>query len=295
MRLGSGRELGSLYDVVRSFLDFLLAGFRHTHDNNSALLVQDNTIPVHMLCALLHYLSETRIEGIGKADVSNDTALEEGKRTNALCAVNDLVGDDKVHWLNLLLQRSNGGESDDGSNADVTQSSNVGAVGDLVGRKLVVDAMPRQEGNIHAVVREDMDRGGGRAPRGDGVEGGDGLEAFKLAEAGTANDGDVDGLCEIFSILMLGGAEHVGVRSKVVGRSPIFAATVGWKLEAGSWPKRSLRWQRLRWTWFEEGSDGFYCRCFSLSSNVSMPVTKNADGSSTFYPAIPVKSRVACS
>ena len=128
-----------------------------THADDSALVVKDDAVALEALCTPLDNLSELAIEGVSKADVTDDTALEEGERADALGAVDDLIRDNKVHGLDLLLERAYGGEGDDGSDADVTQGRDVGAVGDLVRRELVVDAMAGQEGDIVVVVSEDLD------------------------------------------------------------------------------------------------------------------------------------------
>lgn len=145
-----------------------------------------------MLSAALDNLSQLAVKGVGKANMADNTTLKEGKGADALGAVNDLVGDDKIHRLDLLLQRADGSEGDDASDTDGPQSCNVGAVWDLVGSELVVNAMTGEEGNVGAVVGEDVDGRGGRPPGGDGVQGCDGLEAIELAETRTANYGNRD-------------------------------------------------------------------------------------------------------
>ena len=122
--------------------------------------------------------------------------LEEGERTDTLGPVNDLVGDDKVHGLDVLAEGPDGGEGDDAPDADGAQGGDVGAGGDLVGRELVVDAVAGEEGYGDAIVPRDEDRGRGEAPGSRGVDRGHGLEAGDAAEAGPADDGDVDGFCE---------------------------------------------------------------------------------------------------
>lgn len=167
-----------------------------THDDNRALLMEHNSVALHVLGACLDDLGETRIEWIGEADVADDTALEEGKGADALCSVDGLVGHDKVHGLNLLLQRPDGGEGHDAPHADVAKGGNVGSVGHLVRRELMVQAVAREEGDVGALVREDLDRRRGSAPGRLRVDNGHGLEAVELPEAGAADDGDVNGLCE---------------------------------------------------------------------------------------------------
>lgn len=76
------------------------------------------------------------------------------------------------------------------------QGSNVGSVGDLVRRKLVMQSMAGEERNIGAVVGEDFDGRSRRTPGGDGVDDGDGFIAFELSESCATDDGDVDGFWE---------------------------------------------------------------------------------------------------
>lgn len=125
--------------------------------------------------------------------MADEAALEEGEWADALGAVDDLVGDHEVHGLNLLLQRADGGEGNHASHADVSEGGDVGASGDLMRRKLVVRTMAGQEGDGDAGVLEDEDGGRRLAPGGVGVHLGDRGVAIDLVEAGTANDGDMDG------------------------------------------------------------------------------------------------------
>jgi hypothetical protein len=97
--------------------------------------------------ALPYNLGQLLVKGIPESNVANHAPLEEGKWPDALGAINDLVWDDKIARLDLLLERTNGREGDDGAHANVSQRSNVGSVLDLMGRKLVVEAVTRQEGN----------------------------------------------------------------------------------------------------------------------------------------------------
>ncbi|KAI6753238.1 hypothetical protein HG531_005407 [Fusarium graminearum] len=91
-----------------------------THNNDSALIVQYDAIALHMSCASLDNVGKTCIKGISEPNVSNYTALEEGERSDTLCAIDGLVRKHKVHRLDLLLQRTDGGESNNGSNANVS-------------------------------------------------------------------------------------------------------------------------------------------------------------------------------
>ena len=165
-----------------------------TPADDRPLFVEHDAVAVEVLGALLDDLSQTGVKGVREADMADDTALKEGERPDTLGAIDDLVGNDKVHGLDLLAKGADGGEGDDAADADVSQGGDAGAVGHLVGRELVVQAVAGEEGDVGAVVGEDADGRGRRAPGGDGVEHGDGLVALQLAQAGAADYGDVDGL-----------------------------------------------------------------------------------------------------
>lgn len=166
-----------------------------THAYNGAAVVQSRPLALHGASAGLDHGGQLGIEGVGEADMADEALLEEGEGADALCAVDNLVGDDKVHGLDVLLEGADGAEGDDAAHADVPQGRDVGARGDLMGRELVVGAVPRKEGDGHAVVLEDLDRGRGVAPWRQGVDLGDGHVAIDLGEAGAAYDGDVDRSC----------------------------------------------------------------------------------------------------
>lgn len=81
---------------------------------------------------------------------------------------------------------------------------------------------------------ENLDRRRGRTPRCNWVQGSNGLEAFKLAKASTANDGDKDGFYRSKELISIGlgirnhsaGPDltrRIFILSNVVGRSPILA------------------------------------------------------------------------
>lgn len=61
--------------------------------------------------------------------------------------------------------------------------------------KLVVCAVARKESYWDAVVFENLEGRRWVAPRGERVDGRDGVVAFDLGEAGAAYHGDVDGPC----------------------------------------------------------------------------------------------------
>lgn len=156
--------------------------------------MENDTVALEVLRTSLDNLGQAGVEWVREADVADDTALEERERPYALCAVDDLVGEDKVHGLDLLPQRPDGREGDHAADADVPEGGNVGPVGHLVGRELVVQPMAGEERDVDAVVGEDVDGRRGLAPRRDGVENGDGLVALELGKAGASDDGDVHGL-----------------------------------------------------------------------------------------------------
>lgn len=156
--------------------------------------MEHHTIALHMRRTSLDDICQLLVEGIGKSNVTHDTTLKEGEWPDALGAIDDLVGDHKVHGLNLLLQGAHGREGNDASDAEVAESSDVGLVGNFMRRKLMVQAVAGEEGNVDAVVGEDGDGRGGRSPRGDGVDDSNGLVAVELGKAGATDDGNVDGL-----------------------------------------------------------------------------------------------------
>lgn len=223
-------------------------GEQLTHADDGALVVQDDTVALEALRTALDDIGQLGVKRIREADVADEPLLEEGEGPDALGAVDGLVRHDKVHGLDLLPQRADGGEGDDGAHADVAQGGDVGAVGHLVRRELVVDAVARDEGDEVAAVLEDLHRRRREAPGRLRVERGDGDEALELAQARAADDADVDGLCsragkkeEAVQLDVLSPWKHQGTRpvsppyspclvrqggrgdvlSKVVGRSDI--------------------------------------------------------------------------
>lgn len=167
-----------------------------THADNGALVVQDDTLTLQAVAALPDNLGDTLIEGITEGNVGDNTTLEVGPWANTLGAVNDLIGNHEVAGLDSLLQTANGRESNDAADTDRTQSSNVGAGGNLVRGNLVVEAVTAQERDgdglvvVLALVVEDSDRGGGLAPGGRDVQRSNLGESRKLAKASAADDSD---------------------------------------------------------------------------------------------------------
>lgn len=156
--------------------------------------MKHHALALHMRRARLDDLSQLLVERVRKSNMADNTTLEESERPDALCAIDNLVRDHKVHGLDLLLERADGREGDDASDTEMAESSDVGAVRNLVRRKLVVHTVTGKESHVYAIVGEDRNGRGGSAPRRDGVDDSNGLVAFELGQAGAANNTDVNGL-----------------------------------------------------------------------------------------------------
>lgn len=158
--------------------------------------MQDDTLTLQAVTALPDNLGDTLIEGVTEGNVGDNTTLEVGPWADTLGAVDDLIGNNKVARLDSLLQTANGRESDDATDTNGAQSSDIGASGHLVRGNLVVGAVTAQErdGNglvvVLALVVEDSDRGGRLAPGGRDVQRSNLGEPRKLAKASAADDSD---------------------------------------------------------------------------------------------------------
>jgi hypothetical protein len=174
-----------------------------------------------------HDLGQARVEGVAEADVADHAALEEGKGPDALCAVDGLVGHHEVARAHVLLQRADGGEGDDGADADAPQRGHVGAVPDLMRGELVVQAVAREEGHGHGLARRGrgmVQDGDGRrrlAPRRVDLERGGEGEAGQRLDARAADDGNVDGRCGRSGRVLRGGAEKAAHRRTWKRRQPL--------------------------------------------------------------------------
>lgn len=157
--------------------------------------MKDDALPLHARGAELDHVRKLFVEGVRKPDVPHNPVLEEGERADALGPVNDLVGNDEVHGLDLLAEGPDGGEGDDAADADGPQSGDVGARWHLMRGDLVVDAVASEEGYGDAIVPGNEDGRRGEAPRRGRVDRGYGLKAGDAAEASPAYYGDVDGFC----------------------------------------------------------------------------------------------------
>ena len=162
--------------------------------------MEDNTLTLQTVSTGSHHFGDTLVERVAKRHVGDDTPLEERKRSDTLGTINDLVRDHKVAGLDLLLQAADGGEGNDGADANGTERGNVGAGRNLMRGDLVVHAMATEKSDcdglvvMAALVVQDGDRRGGLSPGGRDVERGDLGEARKLTETSSTDDGDTDGL-----------------------------------------------------------------------------------------------------
>lgn len=186
--------------------------------------MQRDALALEAVPALADDLGQLLVEGVAEAHMADHTLLEEGEGPHALGAVDDLVGHHEVARADLLLQRADGGEGDDGAHAEVAQGGDVGLVLDLVRRVLVVEAVAREEGDGHGlagagrVVLQDADGRRRLAPRRVDVEPGGEREAGQRRYAGAADHGDVDWSCVGVVVRLatrLGSALGAGMRTIV--------------------------------------------------------------------------------
>ena len=84
---------------------------------------------------------QSLVKWVAKANMAYHASLKEGKWPDAFGTVDDLVRDDEVAGSDMLLERADGREGNNGADTKVAQCGNVGLVLDLVRRKLVVQAM----------------------------------------------------------------------------------------------------------------------------------------------------------
>ena len=174
-----------------------------THADQSSPVMEHDAVALQTVSALPHDLGDTLIEGVSEGDVGDHAALKVGPWPEALGAVDDLVGDDKVARLDFLLETTNSRESNDAPHTNGAQGSDVRAGRDLMRSELVVQAVAAQEGNgdglviVLAVVVQNGDGRRGLAPGRRHGQGGDLGESWKLAQSSAANDGDRHGAWRI--------------------------------------------------------------------------------------------------
>ena len=199
LRLGQGRHVddGAAPRAVEIGLG-ARGELRALHADEQALVVQAHAIALERVAALAHNGGQARIEGVAEPDVADHAAFEEGEGADALGAVDDLVGHHEVARADVLLQRPDGGEGDDGAHTEVPQGGHVGLVLDLVRREFMVQAVARQEGDGDVVARarrgvvQDGDGRRRRAPRRVDVECGREREAGERLDTRAAYHGNAD-------------------------------------------------------------------------------------------------------
>lgn len=162
--------------------------------------MQHDSFSLQAVSASPHHLGNALIEWVTEGNMSNSASLKECKRSDTLGPVNNLVWNNEVARLDVLLQASDCRKGDNGSYANRSQSSNVGASGHLVRSNLMVKTVTAQEGNSNilaigrALVVKNGNRGGGLAPRSGDVQSRNLCKTRKLPETSTADDGDPHGV-----------------------------------------------------------------------------------------------------
>lgn len=116
--------------------------------------------------APLEPLDQSDAKRVPERSVRNDTgALEERSGAHALRAIYDLSGEDEVPRADLLAEGTDGGEGEDGADAERLEGGDVRAGGDRGGVDRVSDAVAREEGYLCAVGQgADRDRGAWETP-----------------------------------------------------------------------------------------------------------------------------------
>lgn len=141
------------------------------HADDGASLMEDHAVTLHGSGAFLDDAGEPGVERVGEPDVADYAALEEGEGTDAFGAVDDLVGNDEIHGLDLFAEGTHGGEGDDGAYADEAEGGDVGSGRDFMGRELMIDAVAGEEGDGDTIVLGYHDGRGWVAPWRERVEG----------------------------------------------------------------------------------------------------------------------------
>jgi hypothetical protein len=167
--------------------------------------------------------------------MGNKTLTEESGWANSLSSIDNLIRQDEVAGRDLLTKRTDGGESKDGLNTEMLQSSNVGTAGNFGGGEVVTAAMTSQESNLASGWRASNDNFvTGKSPGllcrvgyqeqhtfnkpfksytySLGVYFLDNFEIVEIVETGSANDGNGDIL----------GVDHVSKRERGVDSATCF-------------------------------------------------------------------------
>lgn len=166
--------------------------------------MEHNTISLQTVSTCTHNLCDILIERVTEGHMAHNPAFKERKRPHSLGAINNLIGHNKISWLNNLLQTTHSRECNNGPDTNASQSRDVGTVGYLMRRNLVVCAVAAEECDGHilagvaALVMNDCDGGGRLAPGSIDLERSDFAEAGEVLEAGSADDRNAD---LVYSIL----------------------------------------------------------------------------------------------
>lgn len=91
------------------------------------------------------YLRKTLVKWVSKTNVSHKATLKESERSDAFTAINDLIWNDKVSWLDFLLQTAHSTEGNNCPYTNLFQNCDVGPCWDFMRRKFVVKTMAREE------------------------------------------------------------------------------------------------------------------------------------------------------
>lgn len=103
--------------------------------------------------ATTHDLGQSVVERIREPDVPDDASFEEGPWPDAFGPIDDLIRHDEIPRSDLLLQAADGGEGDDGADAERAEGGDVGARRDFVWGEFVVEAVSGEEGDWSRVAR----------------------------------------------------------------------------------------------------------------------------------------------
>lgn len=104
-----------------------------THTNNSPLVVENHAFTTQRMATSLHHLRNLGIERVRKAHMSHHALLKEGKRSNSLRPIDNLVRNYEISRLDMFLQAADSAEGNDAADSEMAQSGDVGLVGNLVG------------------------------------------------------------------------------------------------------------------------------------------------------------------
>lgn len=173
-----------------------------THYNDCTLVVQNHPFPFETVSAFPNNVTDSFVERVGERDVDHEPILEKGVRSDALCTVDDLVGDDKVSRLDLLRQTPRRAEGDDTPDPELAEGGDVCSHRDFRRVELVVGAVSGQKGHGDGFPgrrgRVFQNRDGGRrsTPRGLDVQDRRLVEVWEVVETSAADDGDVDLACQ---------------------------------------------------------------------------------------------------